>query len=68
MAIIGNIAKKTLSTTPYGPAASAIFGAVVHLIQAAQKVTKAYDWIERALGQLQCDTQTDLLCFLRMVH
>ena len=53
VAIIGGIAKETLSTTPYGPASSAIFGAVVHLIQTAQKVTEAYDWIEQALGQLQ---------------
>ncbi|KAL8647887.1 MAG: hypothetical protein Q9226_006245, partial [Calogaya cf. arnoldii] len=50
---LGGIAKGTLANTPYGPASSAIFGAVLHLIQAAQRVTEAFDWVEEALGQLQ---------------
>ncbi|KAI4121205.1 MAG: hypothetical protein LQ338_006496 [Usnochroma carphineum] len=53
VAILGGIAKGVLSNTPYGPASSAIFGAVVHLIRAADRVSEAYDWVERALGQLQ---------------
>lgn len=51
--LLGGIAKDALATSPYGPASSAIFGAVLHLIQAAHKVTEAYDWVEQALGQLQ---------------
>lgn len=51
--IFGGIAKETLSNTPYGPASSAIFGAVLHLIAASERVSEAYDWVERALGQLQ---------------
>lgn len=51
--VFGQIAKDALANTPYGPASSAIFGAVIHLIRAAEGVSEAYDWIERALGQLQ---------------
>lgn len=51
--VLGGIAKDALSTSPYGPASSAIFGAVMHLVQAAHKVSEAFDWVEEALGQLQ---------------
>ncbi|KAL8951463.1 MAG: hypothetical protein Q9222_002564 [Ikaeria aurantiellina] len=51
--VLGGIAKEALSTSPYGPASSAIFGAVLHLIRAADRVSEAYDWVEQALGQLQ---------------
>lgn len=51
--ILGRIAQGALSNTPYGPASSAIFGAVLHLINAADRVSEAYDWVEGALGQLQ---------------
>lgn len=51
--VFGRIAQDALSNSPYGPPSSAIFGAVLHLIRAAEGVSEAYDWIERALGQLQ---------------
>ncbi|KAL8937940.1 MAG: hypothetical protein Q9211_003439 [Gyalolechia sp. 1 TL-2023] len=53
VALLGGIAKDALANTPYGPASSAIFGAVLHLIQAADTVSEAYDWIERALAELR---------------
>jgi hypothetical protein len=49
--VLSNVASSAVSLSPFAPA-STVFGAVVFLVQAADGVSDAYDWIDQLFDKL----------------
>jgi hypothetical protein len=54
--MVSKIAQNAISATPFAPV-SAVFGAIVLLVKAADGVSEAYDWIETLFNKLGSFTQ-----------
>jgi hypothetical protein len=54
--MVAEIAQSVVSCTPVAPA-SALLGAVVFLVRAANRVSDAYDWVETLFNRLSGFTQ-----------
>ena len=49
--VLSSVASSAISLSPFAPA-STIFGAVVFVVQAADGVSEAYDWIDQLFDKL----------------